>query len=107
MNLNISGHHLDLTPALRSYVMDKLKRVERHFDHLIDASVILSVDTKLNHKAEATLHARGANLHAEAVQGDMYAAIDGLMDKLDQQTRKLKDKVRDHHAREAQHHLQG
>jgi putative sigma-54 modulation protein len=107
MNLNISGHHLDLTPALRGYVTDKLKRVERHFDHLIDAAVILSVDSKLQHKAEATLHARGANLHAENVQGDMYAAIDGLMDKLDQQTRKLKEKVRDHHAREAQHHLHG
>lgn len=107
MNLNISGHHLDLTPALRSYVTDKLRRVERHFDHLIDAAVILSVDTKLQHKAEATLHARGANLHAENVQGDMYAAIDGLMDKLDQQTRKLKDKVRDHRVHEVQRHLNG
>lgn len=104
MNLNISGHHLDLTPALRTYVAEKLKRVERHFDHLIDAAVILSVDTKLQHKAEATLHARGANLHAESVDGDMYAAIDGLMDKLDQQTRKFKEKIRDHHARDAQKH---
>ncbi|MCK9192286.1 MAG: ribosome-associated translation inhibitor RaiA [Nevskia sp.] len=107
MNLNISGHHLDLTPALRTYVAEKLKRVERHFDHLIGADVILSMDTKLQHKAEATLHARGANLYAEAIEQDMYAAIDGLIDKLDQQTRKLKDKVRDHHAREgeAQKHL--
>jgi putative sigma-54 modulation protein len=105
MNLNISGHHTDLTPALRSYVVDKLKRVERHFDHLIDATVILSVDTKLQHKAEATLHARGRNLHAAQICEDMYAAIDGLIDKLDQQTRKLKSKVRDHHAREVQKHV--
>ncbi|HET7797289.1 ribosome-associated translation inhibitor RaiA [Nevskia sp.] len=105
MNLNISGHHLDLTPALRTYITDKLKRVERHFDHLIDAAVILSVDTKLQHKAEATLHAPGANLHAEAVQGDMYSAIDSLIDKLDQQTRKFKEKIRDHHAREAHKYL--
>ena len=104
MNLNICGHHLDLTPPLRDYVTDKLKRVERHFDHLIDASVILSVD-KLVHKAEATLHTRGANLHAAAVNGDMYAAIDGLIDKLDQQTRRFKEKIRDHHAREAPKHL--
>jgi putative sigma-54 modulation protein len=104
MNLNISGHHLDLTPALKSYVSEKLKRVERHFDHLIDATVILSVD-KLQHKAEATLHARGANLHAQAVDGDMYAAIDNLMDKLDQQTRRFKEKTRDHHAREADKRL--
>ncbi|MBX6421199.1 MAG: ribosome-associated translation inhibitor RaiA [Nevskia sp.] len=99
MNLNISGHHLELTPALRSYVADKLKRVERHFDHLIDAAVILTVD-KLHHKAEATLHARGTTLHAEAIDGDMYAAIDLLIDKLDEQTRRHKEKLRDHHARE-------
>ena len=104
MNLNISGHHLDLTPALRTYVTDKLKRVERHFDHLIDAAVILSVDSKLQHKAEATLHARGTNLHAESINDDMYAAIDALIDKLDQHTRKFKDKLRDHHAREVQKH---
>ncbi|MBL6752416.1 MAG: ribosome-associated translation inhibitor RaiA [Nevskia sp.] len=104
MNLNISGHHVDLTSPLKAYVTEKLKRVERHFDHLIDAAVILSVD-KLQHKAEATLHARGANLHAEAVAADMYAAIDALIDKLDQQTRKFKDKVRDHHARDAQKHV--
>ena len=61
MNLNISGHHLDLTDSLRTYVTQKLQRVERHFDHLIDANVILTVD-KLDHKAEATLHASGANL---------------------------------------------
>ena len=103
MNLNICGPHLDLTPPLRDYVTDKLKRVERHFDHLIDASVILSVD-KLVHKAEATLHTRGANLHAAAVNGDMYAAIDGLIDKLDQQTRKFKDKLRNHHDRETIKH---
>jgi ribosome hibernation promoting factor len=104
MNLNISGHHIALTEPLRTYVKDKLKRVERHFDHLIEATVILNVD-KLEHKAEATLHARGANMHAEAIASDMYAAIDGLIDKLDQQTRRFKEKIRDHHAREAPKHL--
>jgi putative sigma-54 modulation protein len=101
MNLNISGHHLDLTEPLRNYVVSKLARVERHFDHLIDANVILTVD-KLRHKAECTLHTRGANLHAEAVEVDMYAAIDTLMDKLDRQTLKYKEKHRDHHAKQAQ-----
>ena len=99
MNLNISGHHLSLTPALKEYVASKLKRVERHFDHLINADIILSVE-KVRHKAEATIHARGIDLHAEEICEDMYAAIDGMVDKLDQQTRKLKDKVRDHHARD-------
>ena len=99
MNLNISGHHLDLTPPLREYVETKLKRIERHFDHLINAEVILSVE-KVRHKAEATVHASGADMHAEAVvEADMYAAIDALIDKLDQQTRKHKEKMRDHHAR--------
>lgn len=96
MNVNISGHHLDLTPPLRDYVKDKLKRVERHFDHLISADVVLSVE-KIRQKAEATVHASGANMHAEAVADDMYAAIDLLTDKLDQQTRKHKEKVRSHH----------
>jgi putative sigma-54 modulation protein len=104
MNLNITGHHVDLTVPLRNYVLDKIKRVERHFDHLIDAHVILTVE-KLRHKAEATLHTRGANLHAEAVEDDMYAAIDQMMDKLDRQTLKLKEQVRDHHAKEAQKRL--
>ncbi|HEY0916785.1 ribosome-associated translation inhibitor RaiA [Solimonas sp. SE-A11] len=100
MNLNISGHHVDVTPPLREYVLAKLKRVERHFDHLISADVILTVD-KLQQKAEATVHASGANLHAEAINGDMYAAIDLLMDKLDQQTRKHKEKLRNHHHKDA------
>ncbi len=101
MNLNISGHHLDLTPPLREYVTSKLKRLERHFDHLINADVILSVE-KLRHKAEATVHASGADLHAEAVvEADMYDSIDSLIDKLDQQTRKHKEKLRHHHVKTA------
>jgi putative sigma-54 modulation protein len=99
MNVNIAGHHIPLTDALKSYVASKLMRLERHFDHLIDANVILSVE-KLRHKAEATIHTRGANLHAEAVDQDMYAAIDLLTDRLDTQTRKFKERYRDHHARE-------
>ena len=100
MNLNISGHHVEVTPPLREYVLAKLKRVERHFDKLISAEVVLTVE-KLRQKAEATIHASGADLHAEAIDGDMYAAIDLLMDKLDQQTRKHKEKLRDHRNTEA------
>ena len=101
MNLSISGHHLDLTDALRSYVSEKMQKVERHFDNLIDAQVVLSVE-KTRHKAEGNIHASGARLHAEAVEGDMYAAIDHLVDRLDRQTRKHKEQLRDHHAKEAQ-----
>lgn len=92
MNLNVSGHHLDVTPAIRTYVSGKLGRVTRHFDHVIDAHVILSVD-KLLQKAEVTLHVRGKDIHAECSDADLYAAIDLLVDKLDRQVIKYKDKA--------------
>lgn len=91
MNLNLSGHHLDVTPALRSYVRDKLARVTRHFDHVIDAHVVLTVD-KLVQKAEITLHVRGKDIHCACEQPDLYAAIDLLADKLDRQVLKYKGK---------------
>ncbi len=100
MNLNIQGHHVDLTDSLRNYVSGKIERLERHMDGLLEINVILAVE-KLRHKAEATLHVSGANLFAESVEDDMYAAIDGLVDKLDRQVRKHKEKRVDHHAREA------
>ncbi len=91
MNLNVSGHHLEVTPALRDYVREKLGRVTRHFDHVIDAHVVLSVD-KLRQKAEVTLHVRGKDIHCACEEQDLYAAIDLLIDKLDRQVLKYKDK---------------
>ncbi len=90
MNLNVSGHHLEVTPAIRSYVSAKLERVKRHFDHVIDAHVILSV-AKLRQKAEVTLHVRGKDIHCACEDADLYAAIDLLVDKLDRQVLKYKD----------------
>lgn len=92
MNLNLSGHHLEITPAIRDYVIAKLERVSRHFDHVIDVNVILSVD-KLRQKVEANVHMRGRDVHAEAIDEDMYAAIDLLADKLDRQVLKHKEKM--------------
>ena len=91
MNLNLSGHHLEITPALRSYVEGKLARVKRHFDHVIDAHVVLSVD-KLQQKAEVTLHVRGRDIHCASEEQDLYAAIDLVTDKLDRQVLKYKAK---------------
>lgn len=102
MNLNISGHHLEVTPAIREYVVAKLGRVIRHFDNVIDVSVIMSVD-KLQQKVEATVHVRGKDIHVEAVDADMYAAIDILADKLDRQIVKHKEKVQDHRAESMKH----
>ena len=95
MNLNLTGHHLDITPALRDYVVAKLDRVTRHFDHVIDVNVVLTVD-KLQHKIEVNLHTRGKDIHCEAVEADMYAAIDVLIDKLDRQVVKHKEKRAEH-----------
>ena len=92
MNLNVSGHHLEVTPAIRSYVSGKLERIRRHFDHVIDAHVILSV-SKLRQKAEVTLHLRGKDIHCACEDADLYAAIDLLADKLDRQVLRYKDRL--------------
>jgi putative sigma-54 modulation protein len=98
MNLNLSGHHIDITPAIRSYVVRRLGRVARHFDHVIDVNVVLSVD-KLRRQIAANLHIRGKDIHAECVEPDMYAAIDALADKLDRQVLKYKEKRNGHRDR--------
>ncbi len=96
MNLTITGHHLEITPAIRGYVEDKMARITRHFDQVIDVSVILAVE-KLKHKAEVNLHVRGKDIFVEATDADMYAAIDALADKLDRQVVKHKEKLGDAH----------
>jgi len=100
MRIDISGHQMDVTPALRDYVNDKFARVTRHYDHHAEARVILSVD-KLDQRAEATVGTTGKTVHADAVAPDMYAAIDILADKLDRLLLKQKEKMTDHHRGES------
>src|SRR5258705_13989807 len=95
MNLHLSGHHLEITPAMREYVINKLGRITRHFDHVIDVNVILSVE-KLQQKIEASVHLSGKDIHVESCDTDMYAAIDILADKLDRQIIKHKEKSFEH-----------
>lgn len=95
MNLTISGHHLELTAPIKAYVKEKMKRLERHCDHLLNGQVIVSVE-KDRQKAEATVHCSGAKLHAECIHTDLYAAIDLLVDKLDRQVKKHKEKLTNH-----------
>ncbi len=95
MNLNITGHHVEVTPAIREYVTNKLDRVIRHFDQVTSTHVILSVE-KLQQKAEITLHVKGKDIFADATDADLYAAIDLLVDKLDRQVVKHKEKISDH-----------
>ena len=95
MNLTITGHHIEVTPAIRDYVKDKLDRVLRHFDQVTSSHVILSVE-KLQQKAEVTLHVKGKDIFADATDADLYAAIDLVADKLDRQVVKHKEKVSNH-----------
>ncbi|HSN40269.1 MAG TPA: ribosome-associated translation inhibitor RaiA [Burkholderiales bacterium] len=95
MNLHLTGHHLQITPAIREYVANKLQRITNHFDHVIDVNVIMSVE-KLNRKVEANVRVRGKDIFCESINSDMYAAIDGLVDKLDRTIIRHKEKNLDH-----------
>jgi ribosome hibernation promoting factor len=101
MQLTVTGHHVDVSPALRDYVDSKLNKLSRHFDQMTDIHCVLTVE-KLSHKAEATIHLSGGTLYADAVESDMYAAVDCLVDKLSRQVTKHKEKVTDHHAKEVE-----
>ena len=91
MNINLTGRHLEITPAIREHVTTKLGKIKRHFDHVIDINVILSVD-KLKQKAEATVHLSGKTIFAETDDTNLYVSIDNLVDALDRQILKHKDK---------------
>ncbi|WP_218310196.1 ribosome hibernation promoting factor [Alteromonas antoniana] len=95
MQINLTGHHVEITDSLRSYVDTKFSKLERHFDHISNVHVILNVE-KLNQKAEATVHLSGAEVFASSENTDMYAAIDSMVDKLDRQVIKHKEKMKKH-----------
>lgn len=97
MQISVKGHQVEVTSALHDYVAAKFERITHHFDHLHEISIVLGIE-KLLHKAEATMQVSGRKLHADATAADMYAAIDALVDKVDTQMRKHKEKVTDHHA---------
>ena len=99
MQLNLTGHHIEITDSLRNYVQEKMERVERHFDKVTNSHVILTVES-VRHKAEATTHMSGNDVFAENTEDNMYAAIDGLIDKLDRQVKKHKEKITNHHKRQ-------
>jgi putative sigma-54 modulation protein len=101
MQLNVSGHHVESTESMRGYVASKIERLERHFDIVSNVHCILTVE-KLRHKAEAKVNVNGDTIYADNTEEDMYAAIDGLVDKLDRRVRKHKEKLVDHHARDTQ-----
>ena len=96
MQLNLTGHHVDITPALRDYVREKLDKLERHFEHVTNVNVVLTVE-KQKQRAEASVNVAKGQLFADASSEDMYAAIDALIDKLDRQILKHKEKLTDHH----------
>ena len=101
MNLTISGHHLEITPALRNYVTGKLDRIIRHFDQVVDVKVLLSIENQREkegrQKAECNIHVKGSDMFAESAHEDLYAAVDELVDKLDRQVVRHKDRLQNHH----------
>ena len=99
MNLHLTGHHVEITPAIRDYVTSKLERIERHFDHVIDMDVVMTVE-KLDQKVEINVHLSGKDIHVEANDADMYAAIDRLTDKLDRQVLKHKERFSPKHGQQ-------
>ena len=99
MQLNVSGHHVEVTDSLREYVESKVQKTASHFDLVSDVHCILTVE-KLRHKAEATVLVNGGTIYADHTEEDMYAAIDGLVDKIERRVRKYKEKLVDHHARD-------
>ena len=99
MQLNVSGHHVEVTDSLREYVESKVNKTARHFDLVSDVKCILTVE-KLRHKAEATVLVNGATIYADHTEEDMYAAIDGMVDKIERRVRKFKEKLVDHHAKD-------
>ncbi|BBO59359.1 ribosome hibernation-promoting factor, HPF/YfiA family [Mycoavidus sp. B2-EB] len=110
MDLQISGHHLDVTPALRAYVINKLEKITRHFDHVIDGAVRLVIDNhkekEKRQKAEIKLHLKGKEIFAETSESDLYTAIDLLIDKLDRQVIRYKGKTQDHHHEALKHQIE-
>jgi len=96
MQINITGHHVEVTEALKEYVTTKFQKIQRHFSNITNVHVILSVDKKFQQKAEATVNISRSELFAVSENEDMYAAIDALIDKLDRQVIKHKEKLRDH-----------
>lgn len=101
MQLSVSGHHVEVTESMKTYVDSRFDKIGRHFDLVSGVDCILTVE-KLRHKAEATVQVNGSKIYAEAIDEDMYVAIDALVDKLERRVRKYKEKLVDHRARDAQ-----
>jgi len=95
MQLSISGHHLDITEAIKQHSIEKLSKIKHHFDHLINVNMILEVEKDVQ-KAEATIHVSGADLFAKAESDNLYVSIDQMVNKLDSQIKKHKEKLNDH-----------
>lgn len=99
MQINITGHHMDVTPPLRDFTTKKFDKLQRHFDRIISIDVTFEVE-KLLKIAKATIFMSGAKLYADSKSDDMYSAIDTLVDKLDRQIKEHKDKLKEHKAKD-------
>lgn len=101
MQINITGHQVEVTEPIRDYINDKFDRIKRHFDQVLNIHVIIRVE-KVRHQSEATIHIGGKDFFAESTEDNLYKSIDLLVDKLDKQVRRYKDKTTSHHRAEAE-----
>ena len=101
MNLKINSRHVEVTPGMREHLEVGFAKIRKHFDHVIDASAFLIVDKAkekdLRQTAEITIHLKGKELFAQAHHYDLYHAMDAVVDKLERQVVKHKEKIQDHH----------
>jgi len=98
MKVTVTGRHMELSDALRNYIENGLQKLEAHFDKLTDANVVLDVQ-KHRHMAEVTLNANGVRIHGREVSADMYASVDSVINKLDKQVRKYRERINRHQPR--------
>lgn len=96
MNIDIAARHMDLSNGIREYILDRGSRMNRYFEGVVRCEFVLDQEAG-KHSVEIKVHAPRNDLTAKFAHEDVHAAVDGALDKIEQQMRRLKDKFKDHH----------
>lgn len=99
MKVDITGRHIDVTEGLRTHAEDKLAKLERFLDGSAEAHVVLFIE-KHRHVAEIQVKHKIGTFAGTEETGDLYVSIDGVVDKLEKQIRRFKDKRNDRRRRD-------
>jgi putative sigma-54 modulation protein len=95
MNIIVTGRHVEITPALKTYAEKKISRFDRYLSNISEAVVTITVE-KYRHKTEVLLKVDGMLIQAEGITGDVYSSIDEVAEKLERQIKKYKEKLVSH-----------